>query len=62
MKVREANHNIVEPLIDFLQDLYDEFRWYYLFKKTEKKLVAAAQQARQEITEGKAKPMDYDKL
>jgi len=59
---KDVKHNIVERLKNFFQDFYDKLRWDYLFKKKEKKLVEVAKKARQEIAEGKAKVMDYNKL
>ena len=37
-------------------------QWDKSFEKTQDKLVVAARQAKQQITEGKGEPMDYDKL
>ena len=59
---KDVKHNIVERLKNFFQDFYDKLRWDYLFKKKEKKLVEVAKKARQEIAEGKAKVMYYNKL
>jgi hypothetical protein len=42
--------------------LQDELQWDSLFKETQQQLVAAARRAKQEIAEGHAKPMDYDRL
>jgi hypothetical protein len=53
---------VVEHLRDYLEDLQDEIQWDNLFKKTQKQLIAAAQQARREIAEGRAKPLDDDQL
>lgn len=53
---------VVEHLRDYLEDLQDEIQWDNLFKKTQKQLIAAAQQARWEIAEGRAKPLDDDQL
>jgi len=59
---KDVKHNIVERLKNFFQDFYDKLRSDYLFKKKEKKLVEVAKKARQEIAEGKAKVMYYNKL
>ena len=53
---------VAEHLRDYIEDLQDEIDWDTSFKKTQKQLVAAARHARKEIAEGRAKPMDYDKL
>lgn len=59
-----AQSQVVEYLRDYLNDLKekDEMKWDALFKKTEPQLVAAAQRARNELAEGRAKPMDFKKL
>jgi len=57
-----AQDQVTEHLREYLQDLQDEVRWDTLFKKTQQQLVAAARRARQEIAEGHATPMDYDRL
>ncbi|MGE5443578.1 MAG: hypothetical protein ACM3SR_03130 [Ignavibacteriales bacterium] len=53
---------VVEHLRDYLEDLQDEIQWDSLFKKTQKQLIAAAQQARREIAEGRAKSLDDGQL
>ena len=57
-----AQDQVTEHLREYLQDLQDEVRWDTLFKKTQQQLVATARRARQEIAEGRAIPMDYDRL
>ena len=57
----DAQDQVVEHLREYLEDLRDELQWNESFKKKDK-LVAAAQRAKQEIAEGRAKPMDYDQL
>ena len=53
---------VVEHLREYLEDLQDELRWDNLFKRTQPQLVAAARRAKREIAEGRAEPMDYDRL
>jgi hypothetical protein len=53
---------IVEHMRDYIEDIRDEAKWKESFSRTQDKLAAAARQARQEITEGKAGPMDVDRL
>jgi len=53
---------VVEHLREYIADLQDEIQWDISFKKTQSQLIAAAQRARQEIAEGYAKPLDYDRL
>ena len=59
----EALQNqIVEHLREYIAELEDELRWEASFNKTQEQLVAAARQAKQEIADGKAEPMDLDQL
>lgn len=59
----EALQNqIVEHLREYIAELEDELRWEVSFNKTQEQLVAAARQAKQEIAEGKAEPMNLDRL
>ncbi|NMG08735.1 hypothetical protein [Brasilonema sp. UFV-L1] len=53
---------VVEHLREYLEDLRDELQWDISFQRTQQQLVAAAQKAKQEIAEGKAKPLDYNQL
>lgn len=53
---------VVDHLREYLEDLQDELRWDGLFKGTQSQLMAAARRARQEIADGRATPMDYDRL
>jgi hypothetical protein len=57
----EQNH-LVEHLREYITEMQDDIRWEFLFKKTQSNLVSAAKKAKREIAEGKAVPMDYDKL
>jgi hypothetical protein len=52
----------VEHLRDYLAELQDENQWDALYDKTQNHLVETAKRARQEIAEGKAKPMDFKRL
>lgn len=54
--------NVVEHMRDYIEDLRDEAKWKESFSRTQDKLIAAARQARQEIAEGKASPLDVEKL
>ena len=55
-------NQIVEHLREYIAELEDELRWEASFNKTQEQLVAAARRAKQEIAEGKAEPMDLDRL
>lgn len=57
-----AQNEAAEYLRKHIAELQDEIRWDGLFKSTESKLVALARQAKQEIADGKARPMNYDEL
>jgi len=62
-KLPESTQNrIVEHLREYIEDLQDEARWDSTFKETQSKLAAAARQAKRQIVEGKAKPLDLDQL
>ncbi|MHB8882685.1 MAG: hypothetical protein ACYC69_14400 [Thermodesulfovibrionales bacterium] len=43
---------VVEHMRDYIEDVRDEAKWKELFSRTEDKLVAAARQARQEVSQG----------
>ena len=59
----EALQNqIVEHLREYITELEDELRWEASFNRTQEQLMAAARRAKQEIAEGKAEPMDLDRL
>ena len=59
----EALQNqIVEHLREYITELQDELRWEASFSNTQEQLIAAAHRAKQEIAEGKAEPMDLDRL
>ncbi|AFZ37820.1 hypothetical protein Sta7437_4351 [Stanieria cyanosphaera PCC 7437] len=58
----DKQNKIVEHLREYIQDLQDEEKWNNSFNKTQDKLIAAAKLAKQQIAEGKAKPIDYNQL
>ena len=53
---------VVEHLREYIAELQDELRWEASFNRTQDQLIAAARRAKQEIAEGKAEPMDLDRL
>ncbi len=55
------NH-IIENLQYIADDELDEREWDALFSKTQDALATAAQHAKEQILEGKATPMDYQRL
>lgn len=52
----------VEHLREYLADLQDELKWDSLFRQTQSQLAAAARRARQEMAQGRAEPMDSERL
>ena len=58
----DQQNELVEHLREYIQDWQDELKWQDSFNKSQDRLIAAAKLAKQQIAEGKAKPMDYDKL
>jgi hypothetical protein len=57
-----TQNQILEHLREYIEDFQDEARWETTFKKTQSKLVAAARRAKQQIADGRAKPLDHDQL
>lgn len=57
-----AQNAAAEHLRNYIAELQDEIRWDGLVKSTESKLIAMARQAKQNIVEGKARPMNLDEL
>ena len=58
----EVQDRVAEHLREYIDDLQDEIKWNESFQRSQSKLVAAAQQAKLEIIEGRATAMDYDQL
>ena len=58
----EIREKIARYLHENLEEIKDEVRWNESFKKTSAKLSEMARNARKEISEGKAEPMDFEKL
>jgi len=58
----DLQEHVAEHLHIYIADLEDDVRWNSSFQKTQHNLVAAARLARQEITEGRSVPMDYEQL
>ena len=58
----QAQDRVVEHLREYIDDLRDEMLWNDSFARTQANLVSAAQQVRKEIAEGKATPLDIEKL
>lgn len=58
----EVQDRVAEHLREYIDDLQDEMRWNKSFQRTQSKLIAAAQRAKQEIAQGQATAMDYNQL
>ena len=61
-QLEALQNQIVEYLREYIAVLEDELRWETSFNRTQDQLIAAARRAKQEIAEGKAEPMDLDRL
>lgn len=57
-----AQDRVIEHLRVYLAEMRDEVEWDDSFEKTQPQLVAAARRAKREIAEGRASPLDYNKL
>jgi uncharacterized membrane protein len=53
---------IVEHLREYIAEMQDDGEWDTQFQRTQKQLVAAARQTKQEIAAGLAEPMDHTQL
>lgn len=53
---------VVEHMRDYIEDVRDEAKWKELFGRTENKLITAARQARQDVSQGKGSRMDIERL
>ena len=52
----------LEHMQQYIADIRDEIKWNDSIGKSQSKLIAAARQARKEIMQGKAIPLDTEKL
>ena len=58
----DAQGKAVEHLREYIEELRDELQWDLAFQKTQKQLATTGKRAKQEIAEGRATPMDLDRL
>jgi len=58
----ETQSQVVEHLREWLLDMEDEAAWDESFANTQKGLYEAAQDARKQVADGKAEPMDFSRL
>lgn len=52
----------LEHMQEYIGDIRDELKWSDAFGNSQSKLIAAARQAREEILQGKAAPMNVEDL
>ena len=52
----------LEHMQQYIEDIRDELKWSESFGNSQSKLIAAARQAREEILQGKATPMNAEDL
>ena len=52
----------LEHMQQYIEDIRDELKWNQSFETSQSKLSAAARQAREEISRGKATPMNVEDL
>jgi hypothetical protein len=52
----------LEHMQQYIGDIRDELKWSESFGNSQSKLIAAARQAREEILQGKATPMNIEDL
>jgi hypothetical protein len=57
-----AQNQVVEHLREYIAEMQDDIEWDIQFQRTQRQLVVAAQQAKQEIATGLVEPMDYNQL
>lgn len=58
----QIQERVIEHMREYIEDIRDEVKWDESFTRTRTKLAASARQARKEIAEGKAGPMDRKRL
>jgi len=58
----QLQQQVINHLREYIDILQEEKEWDNLVAKTQPKLIDFAKKAKQEITQGKAELMDYDKL
>ena len=56
----DLQERVSEHIREYIADLEDEAKWESSFERSHPNLVAAAQQEKREIAEGKSVPIDYE--
>ena len=57
-----AQERALEHMQQYIEEIRDEIKWSNSFGNSQNKLTAAARQAREEILQGKATPMNVEDL
>lgn len=57
-----AQHQVVEHLREYISEMQSEWRWERLYKEKQNTLEKIARQAKQQIAENKAQPLNIDDL
>ncbi len=58
----QMEDRVIEHLREYIEDLKDESKWTESFSRTQNSLVAAAIQARKDISDGKAIDLTVEQL
>jgi hypothetical protein len=58
----QLQDRVLEHMREYIEDIRDDAKWTESFSRTQNKLVAAARKARKEISEGKAAPLNMERL
>jgi hypothetical protein len=53
---------VLEHMREYIEDIQEETKWAESFSKSQSKLISVARQARKKIDEGKAVPLDVERL
>jgi hypothetical protein len=57
-----AQQQVVEHLREYISEMQSEWRWERLYKEKQNTLEKIARQAKQQIAENKAQPLNIDDL
>jgi hypothetical protein len=57
-----VQEHALEHMQQYIEDMRDELKWNESFGNSKNKLIEAARQAREEIMQGKATPMNVEAL
>ena len=57
-----TQEQVADHIRVFIAEMQDDIKWDRTFENSQESLIAAARRARQEIAEGLAEPMNYERL